>query len=202
MSGVRDLARLAKDFERLFETHCRDVDHRRSTGEKALQSALIREAYGSGRRLASLNTASARTDDPVELVFVTDEIPLPVVGGKIVCDVLALRRDAGRSTPVLLELKDDRMLTRLVEQVESYAALVDAHRELFAALFGALLGEDVRFDGATEKWIVWPAAGMTSDPREQELAAKRIRVVGYEETREGIYTMRVGRRVLADGGRG
>ena len=50
-------------------------------------------------------------------MFVTDEIALPVEGGEIVCDILALRRDGGRSTPVLLELKDDRLLTRLAEQV-------------------------------------------------------------------------------------
>lgn len=193
-SGIRNLEGLAKDFERMFVEHCRDVDHGRATGEKALQSALIREAYGNGRWLASVNAASASTDDPVELMFVTDEIPLPVDGGRMVCDVLALRRDGGRSTPVLLELKDDRMLTRLVEQVEGYAALVDAHADLFATLFGALLGEDVRFDGPTEKWIVWPAAGATIDPREDDLAAKNVRVVGYKQNGDGAYAMRVGRR--------
>jgi hypothetical protein len=78
--------------------------------------------------------------------------PLPAEDGKTVCDVLALRRDGGRSSPVLLELKDERQLTRLVEQVEGYAALVDAHAELFAQLFGALLGEGVPFDRPTEKW--------------------------------------------------
>ena len=192
-SGLRNLEGIAKDFERMFGEHCRDVDQGRATGEKALQSALIREAYGNGRKLASLNAASTGTDDPVELMFITDEIPLPIEDGKMVCDVLALRRDRGRSTPVLLELKDDRLLTRLVEQVEGYAALVDAHADVFAELFGALLGEDVRFDGPTEKWIVWPAAGATIDPREEELAAKGIRVVGYEE-KNGVYAMRVGRR--------
>lgn len=133
----------------------------------------------------------------VELTFVTDELPLPLFDGKIVCDLLALRRDAGRATPVLLELKDDRLLSRLIEQVEGYAVLVDEHAELFARLFGALLGEEVRFDGPTEKWIVWPAAGTGKDPREDELAMKGIRVVSYNEE-DGLYRFRVGRAVGRD----
>jgi len=190
-SGIKTLERVVRDFETLFATFCRDVEQGRVTGEKALQSFLIRESYRHGRRLEPINVASRRTNEPVELVFITDEIPLPVDGGKVVCDVLALRRDRGRSTPVLLELKDDRMLTRLVEQVEGYAALVDEHAELFAELFGALLGEKIEFDGRTEKRIVWPAAGAGPDPREPELAAKGIRVVGYEQ-RGHEYVMRAG----------
>lgn len=101
-SGITNLARLVTNFESMFAAHCRDVEHGRVTGEKALQSYLIREAQQNGRRLASINAAARATDDPVELVFVTDEIPLPVEGGKVVCDILALRRDGGRSTPCSL----------------------------------------------------------------------------------------------------
>ena len=114
---------------------------------------------------------------------------------QIVCDVLALRVDHGRSTPVLLDLKSDRMLTRLVEQVEGYAALIDEHNDLFAELYGALLGKDVAFDGPTEKWIVWPkrpAAGDSVDPHEAELRERGIRVVGYSEDGDGGYRFRVG----------
>lgn len=199
-SGITNLARVATEFEAVFAAHCRDVPHGRVTGEKALQSFLIRESRKNGRRLVPINAASLGTDDPVELVFVTDEIPLPMVGGKVVCDILALRRDAGRSTPVLLELKDARMLTRLVEQVEGYAKLIDEHADLFAELFGALLGEPVTFDGPTEKWIVWPAAGAGADPREQELRARGIRVVGYEVDGDR-YGFRVGPKGLASHGR-
>lgn len=195
-SGITNVDRLASDFEAMFAAHCRDIDQGRPTGEKALQSFLIRESYKNGRRIKPINIASQQTNEPVELVFVTDEIPLPLAEGRIVCDVLALRRDGGRSTPVLLELKDDRMLTRLVEQVEGYSALMDEHAGLFAELFGALLGERVALDGPTERWIVWPAAGAGKDPREDELAAKGIRVVAYEE-KEGAYTLHVGSRAAA-----
>lgn len=188
--GIRNLKRLASEFEAEFADHCKDVPHGRVTGEKALQSWLIRDAYAHDRRLHAINSSSASTNTPVELLFITDEIPLPVEAGKIVCDILAFRTDGGRCSPVLLELKDDRMLTRLVEQVEGYARLVDEHADLFADLYGALLGHEVRFDGSTEKWIVWPAAGEHVDPREKELRQRGIRVVGYQE--DGGYKFRVG----------
>jgi hypothetical protein len=108
-----------------------------------------------------------------------------------VCDILALRRDGGRCRPVLLELKDSRMMTRLVEQVTSYAALIDAHADLFAELYGAVLGERIVFDGSVERWIVWPAAGEGPEPREAELGAQGIRVVGYRLSEDG-YRFEVG----------
>lgn len=191
---ISNLAGLADDFEARFAAQCMDVPHGRVSDENALQSFLIRDAQTHGRRLAALDAAAATTDDPVELTFVTDEIALPIEGGKRECGVLALRQGGGRMVPVVLELKDTRWFAKLVEKVEGYAALVDAHPELFAELYEALLGEDVRFTGATEKWIVWPAAGTESEPREDELAARGIRVVGYTETRAG-YTFRVGRGV-------
>lgn len=192
-SGVTNLTRLVANFETEFAACCRDVPHGRVTGEKALQSLLISQAQTNARRLLSINEASAVTDDPVELLFVTDEIALPVEGGKIVCDLLALRRDGGRATPVLLELKDSRMLTRLVAQVNSYARLIDDHADLFAELFGALLGERIAFDAPTEKWIVWPAAATGADPQEGKLRTEGIRVVGYDVT-GNAFTFSVGRK--------
>jgi hypothetical protein len=76
-SGLTKLDRVAQDFEELFAKYCRDVPQGRVTGEKALQSWLISEAYLNGRKLVLINAASSQTSDPVELVFVTDEIPLP-----------------------------------------------------------------------------------------------------------------------------
>jgi hypothetical protein len=194
-AGLANVERVARDFEALFEQHCVRVEQGRVTGEKALQSFLIRDAQTHGRKMAAINAACA---DGTELVFVTDEIALPVDGGKMVCDILALRRDGGRCVPVLLELKDDRMLTRLVEQVRGYAALIDAHSDLFAELYGALLGERVVFDAPTEKWIVWPAVGDGPDPRESELAEKGIRCVGYRQS-GASYSFSVGAAPLKAG---
>lgn len=191
-SGLRNLDAVVAGFDALYATHCRDIEQGRVTGEKALQSFLIRESYTNGRRLHPLNEASKRSDAPVDLTFVTDEIPLPRADGKIVCDILALRRGGSRMVPAVVELKDDRQLSRLIEQVEGYSLLVDEHADLFARLFAALLGEEVRFDGPAEKWIVWPAAAPGKDPREDELAIRGIRVVSYTE-REGGFQFHVGR---------
>lgn len=83
-SKIGNLDRLVEPavFEAMFGTHCRDITHGRVTGEKALQSFLIREAYTNGRHLVSINDASLSSDEPVSLTFVTDEIALPVAGGK------------------------------------------------------------------------------------------------------------------------
>jgi len=189
---MTNLSRIADEFESMFATHCRDIDHGRVTGEKALQSFLISDAYSHQRRMRSLNQATQTTNAPVELWFITDEIALPSERGKIVCDVLALRRDNGRCTPVLLELEDARDLTQLVQQVSTYSDLINTHAAAFAELYGALLGEPIQFDAPAEQWIVWPAAGLERDPREEQLSALGIRTVGYTEDPSKRYQFRVG----------
>ena len=61
-SGLTKLDRVAQDFEALFAKHCRDISQGRVTGEKALQSFLISEAYRNDRKLVSHNDASRNTD--------------------------------------------------------------------------------------------------------------------------------------------
>lgn len=183
-SNIRDLARLAANFDGEFEKHCVDIDQGRPTKEKRLQSWLIAEAHIQDRHMASLNRASEATNAPVDLVFVTDEIPVPIEDGRIVCDILAVRVTTTGYVPVVMELKSDRQMKRLVEQVEGYAAIVDQHIDLYGELFGALLGRQVVLMGPAEKWIVWRAVGDEPDPRAGELAELAIRVVGYRE--EGV----------------
>lgn len=180
LGGIQDLDHLRDHFEDLFARHCRDIDQGRPTCEKQLQSFLIREAYQNDRRLLSLNQASRDSGAPVELRFVTDELPLPTDQGKVVCDLLALRVDGeGHQIPVVIELKTERQLTRLVEQVTTYARLVDQQAVLFAQLYEALLGQPVSFAAPCERWIVWPAVG-DREPRAAELAALGVRSAGYE----------------------
>ena len=167
---------------------------RRKTPEKQLQSALIRNAHANERHLDALEKASERTNEPVQLLFVNDELAMSLRdGGRIVCDVLALRVDGGRSRPVLLELKSSRDLNQLIKQVVGYSTLLEEHRDLFAAFYGAILGRDVHFDdGPPETWIVWPeATGHEKDPREEELRVQGIRVVSYVGTGPE-YSFRVG----------
>lgn len=194
-SGYRDLKALDEKFESQFLSYCVNVKQGRPTPEKMLQSFLIRTATrGSVERwMTPLNDASERTDAPVKLRFAVDEVPLKHNGKKIVCDLLAVCEIPGGHVPVVIELKSDRQMRRLVEQVTEYAALVDRHADLYALLFGVILHEEFTFVGPCEKWIVWPRAGTERDPREDEFAAEGIRVVGYEQ--DGLeFRFRVGGR--------
>lgn len=182
-SQIRDLPRLARELDAQFAKHCRDVAQGRPTPEKRLQSYLVSDAYAHRRRMAALESP-----DHV-LTFVTDEIvvrPLNEDGsGRIVCDILALRRVEGGEVPVVMELKSERAMTELIRQGEAYASLVARHREVFERLFAATLGREVRFSGAPEKWIVWPAP-RSRGRRDDELRRRGFTVVEYTETADGF----------------
>jgi len=187
-SGLRNLHRVATDFETLFQAHCVDVAQGRPTPEKSLQASMTAAAYRHERRILPLCV------DGRDTVFVADELALPQEGGgRIVCDFLALRRGpGGYCRPAVIELKSARQLSRLVEQVRDYAACVEQLSDEFAALYSAVLGEEIVFDGPPECWVVWPEHGASVDPREDELCQHRVRVVGYR-AKDDEYEFRVGR---------
>src|SRR5690606_32204357 len=76
-----NLQRLAANFEDEFSRHCITCDHGRPTPEKRLQSYLLASAYRSHRHMVDLRTEG---ENPPS--FITDELALPVEGGRIVCD--------------------------------------------------------------------------------------------------------------------
>lgn len=188
-SGLTDAHRVVANFEDLFRRHCDEVEHRRLTGEKELQSFLIRESQLHDRVMTPVVNAAHAHGETLDLLFVTDEQVLPVLEPhrrKRACDLLALRRlPEGGMVPVLLELKDERAMKVLIEQVETFSALIDLHADLFAQLFTELLGFDVTFTGPVEKWIVWPALRDGTDPRRSELSDRGIRAVSYERVGAG-----------------
>jgi hypothetical protein len=181
--SYQDLRKLAQHFDVEFARHCVDVDQGRPTPEKRLQSFLIRQAQTHQGRLPLSSSSDLR--------FVTDELAIVTATGRVVCDLLALRIDGDVVVPVVIELKSARQLTRLVEQVEAYAAVVDTWPTHFATLFGVLLEQTVSFTGPCEKWIVWPQAGVHHDPRAGVLSGAGIVVVGYEHEGDS-YRFRVG----------
>jgi hypothetical protein len=145
----------------------------RATPEKRLQSWLLAEAYQNDGRLVSLSP---------DLMLVTDEQKFPAEPKDFVCDLLAVDGTA----PVVIELKSERQMARLLQQVRTAAEVVDAHRDRFAALFAAILGRAVLLDQPCEKWIVWPAVvGHEIDPRGEELGLVGVRVVAYTEVGAG-----------------
>ena len=190
---LRNINRVVREFETLFDKHCTSPP-RRSTPEKALQSFLIRDAHAHQGKMAAISQASLLSNDPVTLAFVTDEISLPVEGkqtsgrdSKVVCDVLAYRGDLRTGiVPIIMELKPERAMTRLIEQATDYANLMDKHPRLFEELYSALLGGDIHFTTPTEKWAVWPADTRKPDRREAEFASHGIRLVSYEPVGERL----------------
>jgi hypothetical protein len=190
-SGFRDLDRLGREFEALYERHCVDVAQGRPTPEKRLQSWLTADAYRNERRMVAFDSAVA---DGCKTLFVADELALPLAGSRrVVCDMLALRRGPdGTCRSAVIELKAAREMTRLIEQVQGYSDCLEALSGHFAQLFTAVLGYDISFAGPPERWIVWPQAGETSDPREDTLAEQGIRLVGYRED-GGEFSLRAGR---------
>ncbi len=149
-SGIRTFKKLIANFEDDFKAHCLPVEKGRDTPEKALQSFLIRNALSNARRMKALEKALGANS---EVLFITDELSLPDGEDKVVCDLLALRNG---QTPVIIELKSARHLGRLVQQVKSYANLIDSNRAEFSRLYSEVLGVTVTLRHAAEKWIVWP----------------------------------------------
>lgn len=179
--GHRNMNRLVDDFDTLFDEHCVPTDHGRETSEKAVQSALIRDAYEHGRSMEMIGMATARTNDRVAPIFAADELSLPDAGGEICCDMLALRPLAGEiHRPVVIELKWKRQMKRLVEQVTRFADLVEEHHKSFSGVAQALLGRPVQLADECERWIVWPRLeGREDEPREAALATHGIRVFTF-----------------------
>lgn len=174
--GPYDAARLAADFTAQFARYCLDAPNR-PTPEKQVQSYLIADAYRHDRHMTALGAG--------RVLFVTDELALfQDDGRKVVCDILAFRPDVAdpsQGVPVLIELKSARQMTRLLEQLRSYAQEMARYTAAFERLYSAVFGRDIHFTAPPERWLVWPAAGdmQKVDPRATELSRQGIHVVQY-----------------------
>jgi len=182
-SNFRDFDGINNDFENMFAKHCTEPP-KRVTPEKELQSYLISESYKNKRMIKPLNDTQKHLDN---LTFITDEIALPAQSNKIVCDLLALRMTNLDCIPVVIELKSKRD-RRIINQVNNYSMIVNDHKDKFEMLFSEILGKEIKFTSACDKWIVWP--GITNkgtgeldiEPREHELKEKGITAVTYQKS--------------------
>ena len=183
---------LKSNFEELFRKHCVERELKRETPEKQLQSFIISEAYRNGCRMEMFGLTDG------EMLFVTDEIPAYTESGdKILCDILALRMKEDKAVAVLIELKSSRMMKELVSQLEQYSQIMQQRSSEYEQLYSAVLGKEIKFSGAVEKWIIWPAPDSNAqlkcdDRQESELAEKGIGVIQYVKTDNG-FDFRVGR---------
>ena len=161
----------------------RDAQPTRVMPEKALQSLLIRDAIRNHGLMPILTECCPERP---RLRFLTDGLAICSEAEKTAIDLLAIRWEDGLGIPVVIELKSDRRLKRLTEQVSAAAVLVAAERTAFAQLAEAHWGEPVRLAANAERWIIWPAAGEDRhgdlDPRDAKCRTDGVRLVTYSGT--------------------
>jgi len=144
--------------------------------ERRLQSWMIREALlGKGRLDTFIGNEFGCDTTFDEIHFVMDEIslgdrnhklPLTItekgevksIEGIIRCDLLAVGVKEGKAYPILIELKYDRSLGRLLDQLREFSNLITGEfRDEFQKLLTACLGREVVCSTCYE-FLVWPEA--------------------------------------------
>jgi len=159
----------------------RDKQPTRGTPEKAIQSLIIRDAITNNGWMKLLTAACP---EQPRLRFLADELAFRANdGGKTVCDIVAVRLQDGIGTPIVIELKAARHLSRLTEQVCKMATLIADNLTDFRLLAEASWGVPVQLDPKVERWIVWPSSGAERhgdlDPKINKCRADGVRLVTY-----------------------
>jgi hypothetical protein len=167
--------------------------------ERLLQCFLIREVLQSGRWLHPLMPGLA--DHGIdELKFVCDELNIGIGarmpdGSEKVTrgDIIALGRRGATWFPVFIELKYDRHLKRLLEQLQAIqcellaGGVADAFRRLLATVAGV---DETTIDmTASRKMLVWPRtqSGQEAKATVTQLAAQNIIAVTYTSEPESFH---------------
>ena len=119
-----------------------------------MQATLIRHALMNGMELHGLCDGFADVFD--DLIFVTDELS----AGDIRADIIALGGRQGRYFPVFIELKANRELERLTEQLTNAREAMKVAGGSFLKLLANATGKpksDITFDDA-RFLIIWPGS--------------------------------------------
>lgn len=116
----------------------------RPTPEKSLQAWVIKQAQENDNILTFADSIRFITS---ELAFSDPE------KGKIVSDIIGF--DTKQNRIVILELKSDRLLKRLVEQVDNFDYIISQNQQLFDDLL-SIYG--YKTDNKPLKAILWPNA--------------------------------------------
>lgn len=184
----RDASRIRQAIEQTLK-----LTPGRPTPEKRLQSFLIASAGHHERCLEPLCLA-AEVGQVLDVLFVMDELFLPTASSPKRgegCDLMAMRRlQADTGIPIQIELKSARRMEEVLRELDRFAPLIDQHSDLFEELFTAVLGSTVRFAGAAERWVIWPAAGQGPDPQARAFSDRQVRLVTYREGPVGHFEFR------------
>jgi len=169
--------------------------------ERRLQAYMIREALqkdGNLEHLIGLQFGSETFD---EIKFALDEISLgdrnnPVrfhrrfngqEEGVIRCDLLTVAIKDEKSFPMLIELKYDRSLGRLIEQLDEFSKFItDDYKVEFAALLKACTGIDNVDCSKCYQMMIWPKSPSGKERKEtkETLKSSNISVIEYTPSYE------------------
>ncbi|MET0039256.1 MAG: hypothetical protein ABW041_03805 [Dehalococcoides mccartyi] len=126
-------------------------DRTRPTPERVAQAWLIKQAINDD---LNLKPYLGLIDVYEKLLFAVDEVSF---GGEGRTDIVAVGVRGGSACPVLVELKPDRQLTRLIEQLDTYAQKVAEFKPQIQAILEACVERRVDCS-CIGKMIVWPCA--------------------------------------------
>ncbi|MBP8878326.1 MAG: hypothetical protein KBG86_09790, partial [Flavobacteriales bacterium] len=116
---------------------------KRPTPEKSLQAWIIKEAQANDHKLPFDNS----------IKFITSELAMHNYSGdKVVSDIIGY--DTSTNQLIIIELKSDRLLKRLIEQVDSFGEIIHDNFWFFHDL--VTLHGFGKLEEVTRKAIVWP----------------------------------------------
>jgi len=186
-----------------WSTVCKHLDYNEPAGingtkeERRLQAYMIRRAIqtkeNSLRELIGNMIGGVEFDD---ILFAFDEISLgdqyqkvpfrnPINGeadGIIRCDLLCVGRRGDEGWPILVELKYDRQLGRLFEQLDEFSLFVTKHyKNEFSELLMAATDVQVNCDKCY-KVLVWPGNENETDSTKKRLKESDVQVIEYTVT--------------------
>jgi hypothetical protein len=145
--------------------------------ELRIQASLIRYALMNGLRLHGLFNDFSDVFD--ELIFVTDELR----AGSIRPDIIALGGRQGRYFPVFIELKVDRKLKRVTEQLTNAKETMNNADGCFLNLLANATGKpksDISIDNP-KLFIIWsPSPSGKEDEDVTEVKANGFIVGEYD----------------------
>ncbi|MFQ5518587.1 MAG: MBL fold metallo-hydrolase RNA specificity domain-containing protein, partial [Mariprofundus sp.] len=165
--------------------------------ERRLQAYMIRESLKSDNRLCAMIGKEFGDVKFDEILFAFDEVSLgdshnkvkfgePINGqteGVIRCDLLCVGVIDGKGYPILVELKYDRQLKRLLEQLHEFSRFVNGvYKKQFSDLLSAATGIEVDCDKCY-KMMVWPpCVKEPTKTTKDKLKASDVKVIEYKIT--------------------
>ena len=127
----------------------------KSAPERHAQAWLIKQAINDKLNLKTYLGLDGSIYE--ELLFALDEVSFGDKGHKPIrrLDILAVGICDGSAFPVFIELKSDRKLGRLLDQLHEYQGHMKRYESEFAMLLNACVNREINFS-KYGKIIVWP----------------------------------------------